>query len=121
MNGALQRGEGCNVYGWLQVPRVAGNLHFSGERRPCAGPLQALYRPLQALCGLCAGPVQALCRPSFLGSLEYNMEQDRNARKSCLQGGAKRHFLLVGCWGRWGNGRGVARGWPEVAAEEQGS
>lgn len=31
MKQALKRGEGCNIFGWLEVPRVAGNLHFSGE------------------------------------------------------------------------------------------
>ena len=26
---ALKRHEGCNLYGWLQVARVAGNIHFA--------------------------------------------------------------------------------------------
>lgn len=26
---AVQRHEGCNLYGWLEVQRVAGNIHFA--------------------------------------------------------------------------------------------
>jgi hypothetical protein len=26
---ALKRHEGCNIHGWLEVERVAGNIHFS--------------------------------------------------------------------------------------------
>ncbi|PRW39153.1 endoplasmic reticulum-Golgi intermediate compartment 3 [Chlorella sorokiniana] len=26
---AIKRHEGCNIYGWLQVARVAGNIHFA--------------------------------------------------------------------------------------------
>jgi hypothetical protein len=26
---ALKRHEGCNVYGWMEVARVAGNIHFA--------------------------------------------------------------------------------------------
>ena len=26
---ALKRHEGCNIHGWLEVERVAGNIHFA--------------------------------------------------------------------------------------------
>jgi hypothetical protein len=26
---ALKRHEGCNIHGWVEVARVAGNLHFA--------------------------------------------------------------------------------------------
>jgi len=26
---ALKRHEGCNIYGWLELERVAGNIHFA--------------------------------------------------------------------------------------------
>jgi hypothetical protein len=26
---AVKRHEGCNIYGWLEVARVAGNIHFA--------------------------------------------------------------------------------------------
>lgn len=26
---ALKRHEGCNIHGWLEVERVAGNVHLS--------------------------------------------------------------------------------------------
>lgn len=29
MNAALDKHEGCNIYGWLEVQRVAGNFHLS--------------------------------------------------------------------------------------------
>lgn len=30
---ALKRHEGCNIYGWLDVARVAGNIHFAVSGR----------------------------------------------------------------------------------------
>ena len=29
MNAALDKHEGCNIHGWLEVQRVAGNFHLS--------------------------------------------------------------------------------------------
>lgn len=29
MNSALDKHEGCNIHGWLEVQRVAGNFHLS--------------------------------------------------------------------------------------------
>ncbi|GAB4814029.1 hypothetical protein N2152v2_001075 [Parachlorella kessleri] len=29
MRAAMKRHEGCLIYGWVEVPRVAGNLHFT--------------------------------------------------------------------------------------------
>lgn len=29
MNAALDKHEGCNIQGWLEVQRVAGNFHLS--------------------------------------------------------------------------------------------
>lgn len=29
MNAALDEHEGCNIHGWLEVQRVAGNFHLS--------------------------------------------------------------------------------------------
>lgn len=29
---AIKRHEGCNIYGWLEVARVAGNIHFAVRR-----------------------------------------------------------------------------------------
>ena len=29
MNAAIEKHEGCNIYGWLEVQRVAGNFHLS--------------------------------------------------------------------------------------------
>ena len=29
MNAALDKHEGCNIHGWLDVQRVAGNFHLS--------------------------------------------------------------------------------------------
>lgn len=27
--GAVSRHEGCNLYGWVQVQKIAGNIHFA--------------------------------------------------------------------------------------------
>ena len=46
---ALKRHEGCNINGWLEVERVAGNIHFA---------VGWLYK---GLAGWRAGPTLLMC------------------------------------------------------------